>query len=808
VLGLVAGAAAYFRPEFLAGAENVTYDIRVRRAAVSTEADPQIILVHIDEDSIRNAERNFDGISWPWPRSLYQYLTEYIAKGQPKAIVYDFFFQGLRDQNVGIGDEQGFADAMGANGRTVIGLYQSNKERKNRPEDVWAVPLAELPSRAAAVEASARLLAYGARVFLLGEGKTTVWLGGGADAADAQAMWTRLAKYQEVLQPFFPAPVEGAEPPALPAARALDAEELARELTDAEYARLRARLDLSAPPGMKLQTSEALDAPLALLTAKARLGGVSQEFDADGVMRRHAPIVAHGEDLYPSLALAAWKVAHPDVKIALEPGFLVLGDKRIRLDETGRFSIDYHGSSDIYRSFNAYSLLASSVALEEGQMDRVTVPVSEFKDKYVIISATAIALSDRRPTPISVRQEGASINATALDNLLHARVVERAPAWIDGLVAFLMAFILGIYVMAIWSAISSGPLATLVTAASVVALLGGYLVLTDFVFRSQHLWLAAVIPVGGGVLSTLVALLVESVVERKDRSFVQQALGQYTSKALVSQLMEHPEYLSLGGQKREISCYFSDIAGFTSISEVLTAERLVDLLNDYLTLMSEIVDKYGGYVDKYIGDAVMAFWGGLVPDEKHATHAVLAAIDMRTACLANQARWKAEYGADVMARAGVNSGMAVVGNMGSRDKYNYTVMGDMVNLASRLEGGNKPYGTLLMISEFTYEKCKDDIEVRTLDLMTVKGKEQAVTVYEVLAAKGEVDPKLRKTIDFFHEGLALYRGQKWMEAIDKFNAALNVQEDGPSRHYIKRCEHFLDEPPGERWDGVWHMKEK
>jgi adenylate cyclase len=810
IIGALAAAGAYFRPGFLAKAENVTYDVRIRRAAVKTEADPAIVMIHIDEKSIRNAERNFDGISWPWNRQLYAYMTEYIARGNPKAIIYDFYFPSLLNRQTGYGDEVTFADAMGKSGRTVIGLYMSTLPRADRAEDRWATRLTEFPTRREAIDASLRLLAFSARVFLIGEGdgKTQVWLGGGADAEDAKAIWTRTSAFASVLEPFFAIPAEGAEPPAPPEPVQLTEAQMKAELTDADYARDRTALAIEKPTDLRLPSTPHVDAPLSLLTKQAHLGGVTQTFDADGVLRRYAPVVESGGVLYPSIALAAWKVAHPEAKIGFEGRDLVLGDARIPLDENGRFGIKYHGNADVYEAHSAYEILASYMAVEEERQDRVQVPASAFKDKYVIISATAIALADRRPTPISERQEGASINATALDNLLHASVITRAPAWLDALVAFLLAFVLGVYVMAIWTAIASGPIAFAVTSVSVLALLGGYLLVANLVFDTQQLWLAVVLPVGGGIVSTIAALLVESVVERKDRSFVQQALGRYTSKALVSQLIEHPEYLSLGGQKREISCYFSDIAGFTSISEVLTAERLVDLLNDYLTLMSEIVDKYGGYVDKYIGDAVMAFWGGLIPDEKHATHAVLAAIDMRTACLSNAARWKKEYGADVMARAGVNSGMAVVGNMGSRDKYNYTVMGDMVNLASRLEGGNKPYGTLLMISEFTYEKCKEDIEVRTLDLMTVKGKEQAVTVYEVLAATGQVDPKLRKTIDLFHEGLAFYRGQKWIEAIDKFNAALNVQEDGPSRHYIKRCEHFLDEPPGDNWDGVWHMKEK
>ena len=318
------------------------------------------------------------------------------------------------------------------------------------------------------------------------------------------------------------------------------------------------------------------------------------------------------------------------------------------------------------------------------------------------------------------------------------------------------------------------------------------------------------IPVGGGVGATIAATLVGSSLERRGRRFVQEALGRYTSDALVDWLVAHPEHLSLDwGEQREITVYFSDIAGFTSFSEVLEPKRLVALLNDYLTSMTDIVLDHGGTIDKYIGDAVMAFWGAPRPDAEHARHAVRCAIAMRRRCEELRPRWQQEYGTTVIARAGLSSGQAVVGNMGSRHKYNYTVMGDMVNLASRLEGANKPYGTVLMISETTYALVKDEVDVRELDFLAVKGKEKPVTVYEVLGEKGATDPTVAEAMRRYHEGLALYRAQKFDEAIAAFAGALTVRpDDSPSRMYVDRCKVFVKEPPGAGWDGVWHMKEK
>jgi adenylate cyclase len=252
--------------------------------------------------------------------------------------------------------------------------------------------------------------------------------------------------------------------------------------------------------------------------------------------------------------------------------------------------------------------------------------------------------------------------------------------------------------------------------------------------------------------------------------------------------MAHPEHLSLEwGEKRPMSVYFSDIAGFTTISEHLPPERLVSLLNDYLTNMTDIVLQHGGIVDKYIGDAVMAFWGAPLADPDHARKAVKCAIAMRKRCDELRPLWFEEYGQLVQARAGVNSGDAVVGNMGSKHKYNYTVMGDMVNLASRLEGANKPYGTYLMISEFALAEIGDMVDVRELDLLIVKGKEKPVRVFEVLDLKGDTDDADLRAVEQFSVGLAKYRDRDFAGAIPAFEAALNHKaDDNPSLLYMVR----------------------
>jgi class 3 adenylate cyclase len=285
------------------------------------------------------------------------------------------------------------------------------------------------------------------------------------------------------------------------------------------------------------------------------------------------------------------------------------------------------------------------------------------------------------------------------------------------------------------------------------------------------------------VASVFAIILVTSAAERRNRRFVQEALGRYTSAALVKELMEHPEHLSLEwGERRGMSVYFSDIAGFTSFSENMPPEDLVRLLNDYLTHMTDLVLEHGGVVDKYIGDAVMAFWGAPIPNADHAAAAVRCAIAMRDRCAELRPGWKERYGVDVFARAGLSSGDAVVGNMGSKHKYNYTVMGDMVNLASRLEGANKAYGTALMISEACYAPVKDLVVTRELDLLAVKGKDKPVRVYEVFGEVGKVDAGVTALTAAFTAALAQYRARDQRDG----GQGRAVEQAGRRRHRVAR----------------------
>ena len=833
-MGALAALAAVARPEVLERAEFWTYDVRARNAADPAAASPDIVILRITEQDIEDVE-NVYGVTWPWPRAMFGYLAQYTQRAGARAIVYDWLFQDRGQYSVT--DAEEFAAAMREAGNAVIGLALTRQPQVARgTEGPWVARLAVFASRDEAVAAALQLLAWNVRSYLVptGEGEAvTLYYGGKKSAEDLMMVWQRLSAVEE-LAALFPRGEDDA-PPAEPAPQELPEADLARELTIQSVIAARDGLALDAA-SVGADVRQGMDPPLApIAAAPARTGNVYQDFETDGIMRRHAPLAAHDGRAYPSLALAAYLVAHPDVTPRLDGATLVLGDRRVPLDDEGKVGIRFHGAM-VYPHVTAFEVMRSLAILEEKEAAirdelvaagtpeeaaaataraRATkeailpVPLDAVRGKYVIVAASAQALRDIRVTPVSKVQEGAEIQATALDNLEQGDFVLRVSRGVDAAVAFALAFATALGMVFLWGAFKRGALALAATSGATIAVLAGYWLVADALFAGGT-WLGVAVPALGTTLSAFAALLVTSAAERRGRRFVQEALGRYTSRELVRELMAHPEYLSLEwGEKRPMSVYFSDIAGFTTISEGLPPERLVALLNDYLTEMTDLVLQHGGVVDKYIGDAVMAFWGAPLPDPDHAKKAVRCALAMRKRCDELRPLWKKEYGTEVRARAGVNSGGAVVGNMGSKHKYNYTVMGDMVNLASRLEGANKPYGTYLMISEFTYAQVEDIVDVRELDLLAVKGKEQPVRVFEVLDEKGKTDRQLLACAAQFGEGLAAYRERDFATAVTAFEAALRIHpQDRPSLMYIERCRHFLAEPPDEGWDGVWRLEEK
>ena len=297
--------------------------------------------------------------------------------------------------------------------------------------------------------------------------------------------------------------------------------------------------------------------------------------------------------------------------------------------------------------------------------------------------------------------------------------------------------------------------------------------------------------------------------EMKKREFLQDTLTRYVTKQVVDLILEHPEKIVLDGEEREATILFSDIRGFTTISERLSPPQLVLMLREYFTLMVGAVFDFQGTVDKFIGDALMAIFGAPTPQPNHAELAIRTALQMQALLQTFNARRLQQGSIPIRIGVGINTGNVVVGNIGSEQRLEYTAIGDAVNLASRLEGINKEYGTQIIISEFTYHQIQDRFVARELDEVRVKGKHEPVKIYEVLGQPGTLAENTRRLCDQFAQGLASYRKRAWEAAITQFQQTLErVPSDVPSQLYLQRCAMYRQTPPPEDWDGVFEMKTK
>ncbi|MBD3304282.1 hypothetical protein GF343_03985 [Candidatus Woesearchaeota archaeon] len=291
---------------------------------------------------------------------------------------------------------------------------------------------------------------------------------------------------------------------------------------------------------------------------------------------------------------------------------------------------------------------------------------------------------------------------------------------------------------------------------------------------------------------------------KKSKIQIVKAFNKYVSPAVLGEILKDPEKIKLGGDRREITVFFSDIRGFTSISEGLTPEQLVHVLNEYLTAMTDIIMKHQGVVDKYIGDAIMAFWGAPLSQPDHAKLACSTSLDMIKELAVLRERWKKEGFPEIRIGIGLNTGNAVIGNMGSYERFDNTAMGDTINLGSRLEGLTKQYGAEIIISEFTQKEIKNSFVTRKLDLVAVKGKKKPIFIYELVCRKEEITKKQKEKIESYEKGLELYLKRKFTEAIKEFKKT----DDFAAKEFIERCKEFKNSPPPKDWTGVWVMKKK
>ena len=472
-----------------------------------------------------------------------------------------------------------------------------------------------------------------------------------------------------------------------------------------------------------------------------------------------------------------------------------------------------HGMIDEQRPLTFFpntKKLRLFIGSEEKNTVHNVVPF-EFVGKKLYYGLTATGTSDLNPMPFDPRYPMVGLHANALNTILDNKIIHEVPkiqiALIIGIIGVLLAF--GVPAL-------SAAMGGLVTA----IIIGGYAYLSFWLFTNQQVWLDMVGPLSTLLIGYLGITVYNYIQEEKNKNFLKESFGTYVSPELIDQMYESGEEPSLGGEEGYHTAFFTDIQSFSAFSEKLTASELVALLNQYLTDMTDVLLENNGTLDKYIGDAIVAFYGAPIDVDDHEYWACRTAIEMQDKLAVLRESWQAEGDRwpeivhNMQNRIGISSGQMVTGNMGSEARMNYTMMGDNVNTAARLESSAKQYGVYIQIADSTYQSVKDKVVVRDLDNVVVMGKNEPVKVWELISEVGQEPDQYKKILPAYHEALDLYKNQEWSKAIEAFKASDALEDmfggrkTNPSRIYIPRCEHYLENPPGDDWDGVWTLTSK
>jgi adenylate cyclase len=480
----------------------------------------------------------------------------------------------------------------------------------------------------------------------------------------------------------------------------------------------------------------------------------------------------------------------------------------IPVDEEGRFLINYRGPAKTFPHYSIADILNNKKTIKASYYDgdKIVTKKEAFGGKIGIFGATAIGVFDLRNTPFSSVYPGLEIHANVIDNILQGDFLTRSDDmfWYEFLIILVSGIVLSlafIKLTAMWAAILT------------VGTLVFYWYIDKTYFFSQGTWVHIVIPMFQVVFIYFSVNLFKYMTEEKQKRQIKGAFQQYVAADVVSEMLKDPDKLQLGGEKREITILFSDIRSFTTISEGLEPQELGKFLNMYLSPMTDIVIENTGTIDKYMGDAIMAIFGAPVNNEEHSVLACRTALLMMKHLGELRDDWKEKgYPESIHTMdigIGLNSGFATVGNMGSTQIFDYTCMGDNVNLGSRLEGINKEYKTHIMISEFTNAMVKEKgMNTRPVDLVAVKGKKLPVAIYELIA-EGAIPQEVQDQIGYTTEAFDLYKKQEWDKSIEMYKKAIDaVKGDPTAQLFIDRCKDYKGDPPGDDWTGVHIMKTK
>ncbi|MGQ9616773.1 MAG: CHASE2 domain-containing protein [Spirochaetota bacterium] len=546
--------------------------------------------------------------------------------------------------------------------------------------------------------------------------------------------------------------------------------------------------------------------PIKKLREVAQFGIADTKFDSDGFVRRYILFRDFNGERYFSLGLATlinYLGLKGDYNMWFQEdknGDYILGGSLFikKYDDLPSTFIPYYGPA---YSFKTISF--EQVVDEEGF--QLLNEREVFKDKIVLVGATVSELHDLFSTPFYVTgnetlMPGVEIHANFIQSILDQKYFTSVRGWVSYMITFIFALVIAFIIK------RTRPLIGIVTAVLIAA---AYFFINIVLFTKFSILMSFITPMGGVALAFVGCNAYQYFSEEKEKIYIRSVFKHYLAENVVDSILQDADALKFGGERRHLTVLFSDIRSFTTYSEKYTPEEVVSNLGEYLTEMVDVILKFGGMLDKFVGDEIMAVFGAPYYMGDHAEKACLTALEMVRSLDRLKEKWSEQGKESFEIGIGINTGDMIVGNLGSKQIFDYTVIGDNVNLGARLEGINKVYKTAnnIIISEFTRNELSDNLVTRELDSVRVKGKLKPVAIFELVGEKGVIVYS-DEFLSHYAEGLRLYKNQQWDGAIEEFRKALMLTEDEICSMYLKRCRHFKKYPPGTEWDGVFTLQAK
>lgn len=571
------------------------------------------------------------------------------------------------------------------------------------------------------------------------------------------------------------------------------------------------------------------------IVADSSIGIVQMGSDEDGIYRRYEPLVISDANnkVLPTFSFAVLNKyfgLETNSITEIDENYFVQFGKRIPKYDRSSMLINYYGPNGSFKYINFTDVLDDDNFKTSDEIYYDTdinvwndpqgglLSSGIFKDKIVLMGSTLPEDGDLHPVSYSLGKRkgdnqmwGVEIHANSIQNILWEDFLIKESKEVEILIIFIFSF-LSFFLFSIFKKSKKiNPIVSEIFNLSLLALMVFAIYLLGIqLFKENNYVIAIISPVAALISGYLATTIYYAMIIRKQNVLIKGMFEHYVSKPLVDELLENPDKLTLGGEEKDITILFSDIEGFTSISENMSAEELVEFINGYLHIMTEFVLDNNGTLDKYLGDSLMAFWGAPIEVENQELKACKTAILMQNKIDELKEKWIKDTNKPFRARIGINSSEVVVGNIGGNERFDYTVMGDGVNLASRLESANKIYGTSIMISESTYAKVTDHVFVRVIDKVVVHGKTQPILVYELLGLKE--DEKLSEKFKLYKnyiEGYNEYKNMNFEKAKMLFQKSLeSFPNDQLSKLYLERCENYTINPPSSDWDAISYLATK